>query len=109
MEITPEQEQINPDPNFILDSLCSSMFEVMIETTFLFQDFIHWIVKSYVKSNSQVLTFDASHVICTINTESVTSFLGLPSPTAEQNVIQFSELSSLAAIKSLTPEKLLQS
>ena len=41
-----------------------------------------------------------------INTKSITSSLGLPSPTAKQNVIQFSELSSLATIKALAPEEL---
>ena len=45
-------------------------------------------------------------MIYTINKKYVTCSLGLPSPTEEQNVIQFSEHSSLATIKALTPEEL---
>lgn len=80
-------------PNFNPENLCSSLLEVTIEPTFPFQVFVHWIVKNYVKSSSQVLAFDGSRVICTINTESITSSLGLPMLTLEQFVTQFSELS----------------
>ena len=38
-------------PNFVPDNLCSSLFEVTIEPKSPFQDFVHWIVKNYVKSN----------------------------------------------------------
>lgn len=38
-------------PNLISDSFCLSLFEVTIEPTFPFPDFIHWTVKNYVKSN----------------------------------------------------------
>ena len=55
-------------PNFILDNFSLSLFEVIIEPTFPFQDFVHWIVKNYVKSSYQVLSSDGSRVICTINT-----------------------------------------
>ena len=44
--------------------------------------------------------------MCTINLESVRRSLGLPFPIAKQTVTQFSELSGLAAIKSLNPEEL---
>ena len=63
-------------------------------------------MKNYVKSNSQVLSSDGSRIICTINPDSVRRSLGLPLPIAKQTVTQFSELSSLAAIKALTPEEL---
>ena len=39
-------------PNFIPNTFCSSLFEVTIEPTFPFPDFIHWVEKNYVKSNS---------------------------------------------------------
>jgi hypothetical protein len=102
--LTEIKNKLTQIPNFISDSFCSSLFEVTIEPTFPFQDFVHWIVKNYVKSSSQVLTSDGSCVICTINTESVTSSLGLPMQNPEQSVTQFSELSGLTAIKALTPE-----
>ena len=57
IEIKNKLSQI---PNLILDTFCSSLFEVTIEPTFPFQDFSHWIVKNYVKSNSQVLSSDGS-------------------------------------------------
>ena len=63
-------------------------------------------MKNYVKSNSQVLSSDGSRIICTINPDSVRRSLGLPLPIVEQTVTQFSELSSLAAMKALTPEEL---
>jgi hypothetical protein len=93
-------------PNFILDNFCSSLFEVTIEPTFPFPNFIHWVEKNYVKSNSQILTSNGSRIVCTINYESVISSLGLPSIAAEQNIVQFSELTSLEAIKTLNPEEL---
>ena len=58
-------------PNLIPYNFCSSLFEVTIEPTFPFQDFVHWIVKNYVKSNSQVLSSGGSHIICTINPDSI--------------------------------------
>lgn len=45
------KNKLSQGPNLIFDSLCSSLFEVTIEPTFPFPDFIHWIVKNYVKSN----------------------------------------------------------
>lgn len=104
--LTEIKKKLTQIPNFILDNFYSSLFEVTIEPTFPFQDFVHWIVKNYVKSSSEVLTSDGSRVICTINTKSVTSSLGLPILTPEQFIIQFLELSGLVAIKALTPEEL---
>lgn len=72
--------------NLILDTLCSSLFEVTIEPTFPFQDFIHWIVKNYVKTNSQVLSSDGSRIICMINLGSVRRSLGLPIPSVRRPV-----------------------
>jgi hypothetical protein len=58
-------------PNLILDTFCSSLFEGTIEASFPFQYFVHWIDKNYVKSNSQVLSSDDSHIICIIDSDSV--------------------------------------
>ena len=63
-------------------------------------------MKKYVKSNSQVLSSDGSRIICTINPDYVRGSLGLPLPIVEQMVTQFSELSSLVAIKALILEEL---
>ena len=63
-------------------------------------------MKNYVKSNSQVLLSNGSHIIYTINPDFVKRSLGLPLPIAEQTVTQFSELSSLAAMTTLTLEEL---
>ena len=63
-------------------------------------------MKNYNKSNSQVLSFDDSCVIFKINPYFSKRSLGLPLPIVEQSVTQFSELLSLAAIKSLTPEEI---
>ena len=92
--------------NFIPDNFYLSLFKVTIEPTFPFPDFIHWVEKNYVKSNSQILTYNGSRIVCTINSELVVSSLGLPSISAEQNVVQFSELTSLEAIKTLNPKEL---
>ena len=93
--------------NLILHTFYSSLFEVTIEHTFPFQDFVHSIVKNYVKSNSHVLSSDDSRIICTINPNSVRRSLGLPMPSAGQQVTQFSKISSLSAIKSLTFEEVM--
>jgi len=39
--LTKIQNKITQIPNLILDTFCSSLFEVTIEPTFPFQDFIH--------------------------------------------------------------------
>ena len=93
-------------PNFIPYSLCASLFEVTIEATFPFPNFIHWIVKNYVKSSFQVLTSNGSRILYTIDSTSIISSLGLPSTTPEQNSVQFLELISLEAIKTLNPEEI---
>ena len=77
IEIKNKLSQI---PNLIPDTFYSSIIELIIKLTFPFQDFVHWIVKNYVKSNSQVLSSCSSHIICTINPNSVRRSLGLPMP-----------------------------
>lgn len=101
--LTEIKNKLTQIPNFIPNSFCSLLFEVTIEATFPFPDFIHWIKKIYVKSSFQVLTSDGSHILCTIDSDSVISSLGFPSIDLEQNSFQFSELSSLEAIKNLNP------
>ena len=104
--LTEIKNKLTQTPNFIPDTFWSSLFEVSIEPTFPFPDFIHWVKKNYVKSNSQILTSYDSHIVCTINYESVISSLGLPFVVAEQNIVQFSKLISMEAIKTLNPGEL---
>lgn len=92
--------------NFIPDTFFSSLFKVTIEPTFPFPDFIHQVEKNYVKSNSQILTSGGSRIVRTINFESIVSSLWLPSISVEQNVVLFSELTSLEAINTLNPKEL---
>ena len=45
------KNKVSHNSNLIYSSFCLSLFELMIEPTFPFLNFIHWIVKNYVKSN----------------------------------------------------------
>ena len=63
--LTKIKSKISKNPNLISSSFCSSLFEVTIEPTFPFPDFILWIAKNYIKSNHQVFSFDRN-LICTI-------------------------------------------
>jgi hypothetical protein len=63
-------------------------------------------VKNDVKSSFKVLTSDGSRILCTIDSESIISSLGLSPITPECNSFQFSKLTSLEAIKNLNLEEL---
>ena len=59
-----------------------------------------------MKSSFQVLTLDVSHILCTVDLESIISSLRLPPISLEQNSFQFSELTSLEAINNLNREEI---
>jgi len=63
-------------------------------------------MKNYVNSSFQVLTSDGSHILCTIDSKSIISSLGLPSIAPEKNSFQFLEHTSLETIKNLNLEDL---
>lgn len=49
--LTKIKSKTTENSDLISSSLCSSLFEVTIEPTFPFPNFIHWIAKNYVKVN----------------------------------------------------------
>jgi hypothetical protein len=91
-------------PNIISDSFCSSLSQFVIEPTFPYLEFIHWVVQNYAPSTRQILSSDDTKVIATINPKALRKALCLPSPNP--NVVQFSEENNLAIIKALSFDQL---
>ena len=86
--------------NIISHTFGSSLSQFTIEPTFLFPEYIHWVVKNYVPSTRQILSVDITRVIATISSEYLRKAF-LPVPNPNQSSIEFSEENSLDVIKSL--------
>ena len=74
------KQSILDNPNIISDSFCSSLSQFVIEPTFPYPEFIHWVVQNYVVSTRQILSSNGTKVIATINPEALRRALCLPSP-----------------------------
>jgi hypothetical protein len=90
--------------NMISESFCSTLSQFSLEPTFPHPELVHWVVSNYVPSTKQVISYDGSKIIVSINSQTVRKALCLPPPSAE--VIQFTEEKSLAIIKALNPDHL---
>ena len=53
--------------NIISDSFYSSLSQFVIEPTFPYPEFIHWVVQNYAPSTIQILSLDGTKVITTIS------------------------------------------
>ena len=95
------KKTITDNPSIISNTFFSSLSQFIIEPTFPFSEFVHWVVKNYVPSTKQILSTDGTRVICTISFESLRKSFFLPIPNPTQNLIQFSEESILVVIKAL--------
>ena len=88
----------------ISESFCSNLSQFSLEPTFPHPQHVHWVVSNYVSSTKQVISYDGSRIIVSINSQTVRKALCLPLPTSE--VVQFTEESILAIIKALNPDQL---
>jgi len=75
-----------------------------LEPTFPHPEFVHWVVSNYVSSTKQVISYDGSRIIVSINPETLRKALCLP--PANSDVVQFTEEKSLAIVKALSLDKL---
>ena len=90
--------------NMISESFCSTLSQFSLEPTFPHPELVHWVVSNYVPSTKQVISYDGSRIIVSINSQTVRKALCLPLPSSE--VVQFIEESSLAIIKALNLDQL---
>ena len=90
--------------NIISDSFCSSLSQFTLEPTFPHPKFVHWVVHSYVPSTKQIISFNGSRIIVSINSETLRKALCLA--PVNFDVVQFKEEKSLAIIKALSPDQL---
>ena len=82
--------------------LCSNLAQFSIEPTYPYPELVHWSVSNFVPSTKQIISFDGERIVLPVNAQTVRKALCLPLPTPD--VVQFSEESSLAIIKALTPD-----
>ena len=90
--------------NMISESFCSNLSQFSLEPTFPHPELVHWAISNYVPSTKQVISYNGSRIIVSINSQIVRKALCLPLPSSK--VVQFTEESSLAIIKALNPDKL---
>ena len=90
--------------DIISDSFCSSLSQFTLEPTFPHPDFVHWAMHNYVPSTKQIIYFNGSRIIVSINSETLRKALCLP--PVNSDVVQFTDEKSLAIIKALSPNEL---
>lgn len=98
------KQTILNNSNIILDSFCLSLSQFSLEPTFPHIEFVHWVVHSYISSTKQVISYDGSRIIISINPEILRKALCLPHINSD--AVQFPEEKSLAIIKALSPDQL---
>ena len=84
--------------------LCSNLAQFALEPTYPYPELVHWAVSNFVPSTKQIISFNGSNIILSVNAQTVQKALCLPLPTPE--VVQFTEEDSLAIIKALSPDQL---
>ena len=90
--------------DMILEIFCSTLSQFSLEPTFPYPELIHWVVSNYVSSTKQVISYDGSRIIVSINSQSLRKSLCLLPANSE--VVQFTKEKSLAIVKALSPDQL---
>ena len=67
--------------NMISESFCSTLSQFSLEPTFPHPKLVHWVVSNYVPSTKQVISYDGSRIIVSINSQIVRKALFLPPPS----------------------------
>ena len=75
-----------------------------MEPTFPHLEFVHWAVHNYVPSTKQIISYNGSRIIVSINSETLRKTLCLPPVSSD--AVQFTKEKSLAIIKALSPDQL---
>ena len=86
----------------ISQSFYSNLSQFALEPTYPYPKLVHWVIFDFVPSTKQVISYDGSKIILSVNAQVVRKALCLPLPTPE--VVQFTEEDSLAIIKALSPD-----
>jgi len=88
----------------ISESFCSTLSQFSLEPTLPHPELVHWVISNYVPSTKQVISYNGSRIIVSINSQTLRKALCLPPPSTE--VVQFTEEKILAIVKALSPDQL---
>ena len=83
------KQTILNNSNIISDSFCSSLSQFSLEPTFPLPEFAHWVVHNYASSTKQIISYDGSRIIVSINSETLRKTLCLPPVNSDG--VQFTE------------------
>ena len=98
------KQLLSDNSNIISQGFCSNISQFSLEPTFPHPKLVHWAFSNFVPSTKQIISYDGSKIIVSINSQVVRKALCLPLPIPE--VVQFTEESSLAIVKALSPNQL---
>ena len=98
------KQTILDNSNIISNSFCSSLSQFTLEPTFPHSEFVHWAVHNYIPSTKQIISFNGSRIIVSVNSKTLTKTMCLL--PVNSDVVQFTEEKSLAIIKDLSPDEL---
>ena len=98
------KQLLSDNSNIISQGFCSNDSQFSLVPTFLHPELVHWAVSNFVPFTKQIISYNGSKIIMFVNSQAVWKALFLPLPTPE--VVQFTEESSLAIVKALSPDQL---
>ena len=98
------KQLLSDNSNIISQGFFPNVSQFSLEPTFPHPELVHWVVSNFVPSTKQIISYDGSKIIVSVNSQAVRKAPCLPLPTPE--VVQFTEESSLAIIKALNPDRL---
>ena len=67
--------------NIISQGFCSNILQFSLEPTFPHPELVHWAVSNFVPSTKQIISYDGSKIIVSVNSQAVRKALCLPLPT----------------------------
>ena len=67
--------------HIISQTFCLNISQSALEPTFPYLELIHWAISNFVPSTKQVISYDGSKIIVSINSQAIRKALCLPLPT----------------------------
>ena len=83
------KQLLSDNSNIISQGFCSNVSQFSLEPTFPHLELAHWAVSNFVPSTKQIISYDGSRIIVSVNSQAVQKALCLLLPTPE--VVQFTE------------------
>ena len=67
--------------NIISQTFCSNVSQSSLEPTFPYPKLIHWAISNFVPSTKQIISYDGSKIIVSVNSQAIRKALCLPLST----------------------------